>query len=113
MAYSANIGEMRTKIRFYELKKGRDTGGFPTEVLTDIFNAPCWCKWVNTHGSELSEDMRQELRETATLTMHYSSKINIEQVIVKDNIRYEIISLNNVEEKDTWLEIKVKRRAVE
>lgn len=113
MAYSANIGEMRTKVRFYKIQKNRDADGFPAEILIDVFGAPCWCKWVNTHGSELSEDMRLELKETATLTMHYSDKIDIEAVVIKNGIRYEIISLNNVEEKNTWLEIKIKRRTVE
>lgn len=109
---SARIGEMHTKITVKALTPGMDADGYPTEKWTDVFTV--WCNWKNAHGTELYETMRLDLKEVATITMRYSDKINQRCQIFResDTEPYEIISIDNVEDKRRFLEIKVKRRVV-
>lgn len=70
------------------------------------------CKWVNAYGSEVFAAMQVQVQEPATLTMRYSPKIQPDQLIYKvgDPVPFEIISVNDVEERHSWLEVKVQRR---
>ena len=68
-------------------------------------------KWVNAHGTEVYQSMNLDLREPATLTGRYSSLITPQCRITKvgDPEPYEIISIDDVENRHQWLEIKVQR----
>ena len=70
------------------------------------------CKWVNAYGGEVFAAMQAQVEEPATLTMRYSPLIRPDHLIyrVGDPAPYEIISVNDVERRHTWLEIKVQRR---
>ena len=70
------------------------------------------CKWVNAHGSEVFVALQQLLREPATITCRYSAKINRTLEVQKgsDTELYEIISVDDVEERHKWMEIKVQRK---
>lgn len=111
---SARIGEIHTKITVKSLTTGMDADGYPTEAWTDVFGGKVWCNWKNAHGTELYETMRLDLKEVATITMRYSDKINQRCQIFResDTEPYEIISIDNVEDKRRFLEIKVRRRVV-
>nr|DAR46642.1 MAG TPA: putative head-tail adaptor [Caudoviricetes sp.] len=56
--------------------------------------------------------MQLELREPATITMRYSPLINEQLLIYKgsDAQPFEVISIDDVEERHVWLEIKVQRK---
>lgn len=84
------------------------------EQTVNVFgeDAPLMCKWVNAHGSDAYIAMQLQVREPATLTCRYSPLIKPDCLIFKgsDTKPYEIESIDNVEECNAWLEIKVKRR---
>lgn len=109
MAFRVDLGEMRSRVNILRLNPGTDEEGTPTENPVDIFGGKVWCKWVWTHGTEVFDDLRAEIRNTATLTMHYSPKVKGTDIVMFQGDRYEIISLNNVVENNAYLEIKVKR----
>ena len=111
MARTAQAGEMRTRIRVQRLTAGIDADGYPTEQWTDVFTTPAWCKWVNAHGSEVYENLRLDLQETATLPLRHTDKIHerCRVVRVDDGRIYDIVSLNPVEDRRAFLEIQVKR----
>lgn len=111
MSKRANAGELRTQVNFFSLTKTVDADGYPAEVETNVFGAPAYCKCVNAHGNEVFESMSLNLREPATLTMRYSPLINAKLKVyrVGDNDPYEIISIDNVEQRNAWLEIKIQR----
>lgn len=69
-------------------------------------------KWVNAHGTDAYTSMQLQLREPATITCRYSPSITPDCIIykAKDPNPYEIISIDNVEERSRWLEIKVQRK---
>ena len=56
--------------------------------------------------------MQLQLREPATLTMRYSPKITEQCLVFKkgDSRPFEIVSIDNVEERNRWLELKVQRK---
>lgn len=114
MSKNANAGELRTKIYLKAIERGTDSEGYPSEQEVNVFGDGKYilCKWVNAHGSETFTTMQLELREPATLTMRYSPLINETLLVYKENDTepFEVISIDNVEERNIWLEIKVQRK---
>ncbi len=121
MSKYANAGELRTPI-IVEADVGAGDGeGYKTERWTNVFgpDKTTRVKWVNAHGAEVFEAMRLDLNEPATLTARYSPLITSQCRILKvsdinsedkENLYYEIISIDDVENRHEWLEIKVKRK---
>lgn len=109
MAKYANAGELRTPVKFIRIDRIKDADGYPTETEVEVIKTNC--KWVNVHGSEVFTAMQQQLREPATITMRYSPLINQKLIVYKgtDPEPYEVISIDNVEDRHKWLEIKVQR----
>lgn len=114
MSKYANSGELRTPVRFVRVSRVTDEEGFPIEQEVNIFGEGCTVnvKWVNAHGSEVYELMQLRLREPATITMRYSPLIDRSLLVYRedDPEPYEIISVDNVQQRRVWLEIKVQRR---
>lgn len=114
MSKAANAGELRTPCYFKRIERTTDSEGYPAEEGINIFgeDVPVPVKWVNAHGSEVFESMQLQLREPATITCRFSPLINERLLIYKkgDEKPYEIISIDNVEERNIWLEIKVQRK---
>jgi hypothetical protein len=113
MSKRANAGELRTSVNFTSITRTTDADGFPVEVETNVFGTgkSVNVKWVNAHGNEVFEYMTLKLREPATLTMRYSPLITPRLKVYRagDTNPYEIISIDNVEQRNEWLEIKVQR----
>ncbi len=119
MAKQASAGELRTRLYIRKKVKETDCDGVPHEREESIFPLDpdeverVWhCKWVNAYGGEVFAAMQAQVEEPATLTMRYSPLIRPDHLIyrVGDPAPYEIISVNDVERRHTWLEIKVQRR---
>ena len=122
MSKNANAGELRTAIFFKRLERTTNDNGFPVEAEINVFgqndagdDVPTMCKWVNAHGNEVWSAMQLQLRDPATLTARYSTLLDDETLIIyrgKDPEPYEVISIDNVEQQNIWLEIKVQRKVV-
>lgn len=112
MAKNARTGELRTKITITTISHITDIDAYDIESEVNVLGAPVWCKWVNAHGYEVVEGMKLNLKEPATLTMRYSPLVTETCLIYRevDAEPYEIISIDNVEERREWLEVKVQRR---
>ena len=120
MARQASAGALRTRIYIHSVSKTEDKAGVSSEEEeTSAIGYDAQgkeiayhCKWVNAYGSEVFAAQQLQLRESATLTMRYSPKIKIDQLIYKvgDPEPWEIISINDVEDRHCWLEVKVGRR---
>lgn len=119
MAKYANAGELRTNLFFKKVVRGTDDEGYNTEIEKDLFTKadgtaiPIKGKWVNVHGSEVFEAMTLELKDPATITTRYSPKLeDITLTMYKehDPEPFEVISADNVENRNIWLEIKVSRK---
>lgn len=111
MSKYANAGELRTPVRFLRPSEEVNDNGFPVAVEPDVMNGPVMCKWVNAHGSEALTAYQMRLREPATLTTRYSPQLDDATLIVeRGEKQYEVISVDNVEQRNIWLEIKVQRK---
>ena len=110
MAKRANAGDLRTLIIVERLNEAQDADGYPVREWVNVFGQGEYrVKWVNAHGTEVYESMSLDLREPATLTGRYSPLITPQCRITKDGEPYEIISIDDVENRHQWLEIKVQR----
>lgn len=107
MAKYANAGELRTPIKFIRIDRSKDADGYSVEVEVEVLKTKC--KWVNVHGTEVFTAMQQQLREPATITMRYSPLINPKLIVYKGAEPYEVISIDDIENRHRWLEIKVQR----
>ena len=114
MSKSANSGELRTPVYFKRVLRVTDKNGYPAETEVNVFGeGKCaFAKWVNAHGTEAFLAMQMQLREPATVTVRYSPLINEKLLVYKggDPAPYEVISIDNVEERDEWMEIHVQRK---
>lgn len=111
MAKYVNPGALRTEVVFKQNVRALDDDGYYSDTETEVLTTKC--KWVNVHGMEVFTAMQQQLREPATITMRYSPLINQKLIIYKgtDPEPYEVISIDNVEDHQKWLEIKVQRKS--
>ena len=120
MASRTYAGEMRTRIQVFDLPRDqagepvRDKDGYPAQEPVNVFGhgRQLHCKWVNAHGSEVYDAKQAGVTEPATLTLRYTSKITTTCLIYRggDPRPYEVISLNDVEDRNVWLEVRVQRK---
>lgn len=120
MGKYANPGELRTPVFFFRISRTPNAEGIPTVRSESVFldsdgnAAPVMAKWVNLHGTEVFTAMQLKLREPVTLTVRYSPQLLDKKLIVKkdfaDSNGYEVISVDDVENRNAWLEIKIQRK---
>lgn len=117
MAYHATAGELRTRIRVYDRPGGGalNENGYPATEPVNVFGegGRRMCKWVNAYGGEVYTAKQAGVEEPATLTMRYTAKVTPTCLIYKgdDKRPYEVIGVNDVEDRHIWLEVKVMRKA--
>ena len=117
MAKTATAGEMRTRITVQSLTNGVDADGYPTTTWTNVI-ATLRCKWVGAFGSDVLENKRVELGQTATITLRYTPLIDQRCRVFHENDAqtdvnaWEIISVNDPEDKHAFLEITVRKKVV-
>lgn len=114
MSKNANAGELRTPVFFMRIDRKEDAEAYPSEKEVNVFGdgKSVRVKWVNAHGSDSFIALQMKLREPATITCRYSPKITADLVVYRGNDPnpFEVISIDNVEERNQWLEIKVQRK---
>ena len=104
-----NPGEMRTKITLKSRSVTEDAGGFQTPTLVTI--AEVWSKWVNVHGTEVWAAQSVNAIQAATVTIRYRAGVDTSIVVVKGTLEYEVVSVDDIQERHEYLEMKVKRVA--
>lgn len=114
MSKRVNAGELRTAVFFAKIVKEKDKDGFQEQKKVNIFGqgVPIYGKWVNVHGTEVFTSMQMKLREPATFVTRYSPMLcDVTLIAYKkgDPDPYEVISIDNIENRNEWLEIKLQR----
>ena len=114
MSKSANAGELITPVYFKSVERVNDKESYPAKREINVFgeSKEVLVKWVNAHGTEAFTALQLTLREPATITCRYSPRITATCLVYRkgDDDPFEIISIDNVEQRNEWLEIKVQRR---
>jgi head-tail adaptor len=109
-----NPGDLRTQIEIKSPTSTTGSNGYEQKEWKNVFGEGVYthCKWINVHGIEVYEAQKIGLKEPATITLRYSSKITpVCQIYKKgDAVPFEIISVNDIMDRHVWLEIKVQRK---
>lgn len=118
MAKTATAGEMRTRITVMKPTRGIDADGFRTETWANVFCGMTRCKWVSAHGSDVIENKRLELGRVATITMRYTPLVDETCRVWYENDTqdaahaWEVISINNTESRNAFVEITLRRDVI-
>ena len=114
MSKYANPGELRTPVYFKRIERKKDAESYPHDEEVNVFGEGIHVltKWVNAHGTEAFTALQLALHEPATITCRYSPLITETCLVYRkgDDEPFEILSIDNVEQRNLWLEIKVQRR---
>jgi len=107
-------GDLQTKIRIQkQIKVG--AGSFAKMVWVDLGNTAdtdptryIYASWINVHGSEawIANSVQAQLGATATI--RYRDGVTPACRILLGSTIYQIVSLDNIHQRNQWLEIKVK-----
>jgi SPP1 family predicted phage head-tail adaptor len=104
----SNPGEMRTLITLQKRNTiSQDAGGFKVPSYSDL--ASVWSKWVNLHGSEVFAASAAGVKEGATVLIRYRSDVDDTGRVVKGGQVYEILSMDNIQERNEYIELKVAK----
>ena len=120
MAKRAPAGALRTRIQIFDYPRdergepARDRDGYPAQGPVNVYGpgAVRHCRWVNAHGREAYEARQAGVTEPATLTLRYSPRLTATCLIYRhgDPAPYEVVSVDDVENRHTWIEVKVQRK---
>ena len=113
-SWQIDPGALRTKIRI-QYEKTTGTGSFAVRSWVDLGNTSASdtpryinAQWVNVHGSEswIADSVQAQLG--ATVTIRYRSDVTPACRVLLGSTAYQIVSLDNIRQRNEWLEIKVK-----
>ncbi|MEP7137853.1 MAG: head-tail adaptor protein [Chloroflexota bacterium] len=104
---TTNPGEMRTPVLFQTTALAVDAGNAQSLAYTDL--KTLYVKWINAHGPEAVSSDALKSTKRATVTCRYLSSINETVSIVKDGERWQVISIDDIQERHEYLELIVER----
>jgi len=104
-----NPGELRVEITLSSRETTQDAGGFfqdgtPTTITV-------MARWINSHGNEAWTAAAAGALEPATVLIRYQSSIDQTWTVTKGSKIYEIVSIDDIQERHEYMELKVKRIA--
>lgn len=102
-----NPGDLRTQITLQSRTATGDAGGFQVPGWSTI--ATVWAKWTNVHGSEAWAAQSVQAEAPATVLVRYLTGLDATCAVLKGADRYEIVSLDNIQERGEYIELKVQR----
>jgi SPP1 family predicted phage head-tail adaptor len=102
-----NPGEMRTLITLMSRAITKESGAFQSRSTTTI--AEVWSKWTNVHGSEAWTAASLAASMPATVLIRWRDDVDASCLVTKGSDLYEIVSLDNIQERNEYIELKVKQ----
>jgi len=102
-----NPGELRTPVSICSRSVTTDTGGFPRPSWT-VAKAVL-AKWRNAHGAETAQANTTGAELPATVTIRYYANLDTTYAIKKGSEYYEVLSIDDIEERHEYMELKVRR----
>ena len=106
-----NPGEFRTQITVKKRAVMAGAGGFRVPSPGDTIGT-VWAKWVNVHGSEAWTAAGQSAIRAATVTIRYLANVDESCLILKGSDYFEIVSMDDIQERHEYIELKVKKVVV-
>lgn len=105
-----NAGKFNRRIGIYQITKGKDAAGFPTEVETLILQP--YAEVVTTKGFTLIMNNTDYEKALTRFTIRYPvTQITYDMIIKYRGKTYTIEYINNVNEANKELELQCKEVA--
>lgn len=101
-----NPGELDTKISLYSREVTTGAGGFQKPSLSEI--GEVWAKWTNVHGQEAWIASSVQAKSAATVLIRYTNQIDATCVVEKEGQFFEIVSLDDIQNRHEYIELKVQ-----
>lgn len=101
-----NPGELRTEITLQSRTVTTGSGGFMTPGGTTY--GTVFAKWTNVFGSEVWVSQSVNAIQPATVLIRYISGMDTTWQIVKDGQVYDIVSIDDIQNRHEYIELKVQ-----
>lgn len=102
-----NPGQLNTKIVLSPRRVEKDAGGFVQPVEAPQIEV--WCRWINAHGADVREASASGFNDLATVLIRYRPEVDETWRVIYRGRSYDIRSIDNIREKDEWMELHVAR----
>lgn len=102
-----NPGELRTEITIQTRTETVQEGGFQTHTWANL--ATVRARWTGAHGSEVWAAQSVQAEAPATVLIRYRTGIDTTCAVLLGSDRYEVISVDNIQQRDEYLELKVRK----
>ena len=101
-----NPGELNKRITLKKRTMTKTAGGFQTSTLITL--ATVWAKCVNVHGAEVWAAQTVNAIRPMTVLIRYRSDVDETCIVVLDGKNYEIISMDNIQHRGEYIELKTQ-----
>ena len=103
-----NPGEIRTLVTIKTRSSTLDPGGFQVQTLTPIDTVRA--RWIGVHGQEAWAANSANALKAATVLLRYPRgyRINETMVISLDGDDYEIVSIDDIQLRHEYIELKLQ-----
>jgi SPP1 family predicted phage head-tail adaptor len=102
-----NPGELRVPVALQTPVISTDAGGAQSTSFQTI--SYVFAKWTNVHGAEAWSDQARSASFPATVLIRYYANLTTAWVLEKDGQRYQIVSIDDIQERHEYMELKVQR----
>jgi SPP1 family predicted phage head-tail adaptor len=102
-----NPGQLRTQIALQTSAVTQDAGGFPSRAWTTV--ATVWSRWTNAHGAEAVAAQAAQAEGSATVLIRYRAGLDTTCAVLKGSERYEITSIDDIQERHEYMELQVRK----
>jgi len=103
-----NPGELNTLITLQSATISKDAGGAQKPIWTDLTPPSVWARWKNAYGPEMIAAQAVQGQALATVMIRYRPDVNIGVSILKGTDRWEIISVDDIEDRHEYMELSVR-----
>lgn len=104
-----DAGQLRTPVTVLTVTKTKNANGFNETSTADALGHTLYVQWKNAHGPEVLQAQELGLRDKATLRCRYDVRITPTCIVRKGGEDWEIVSIDNVDERGHWMELTVTR----
>jgi SPP1 family predicted phage head-tail adaptor len=104
---TTNPGELRTQIALQTRTVIERPGGYQNAAWTS--QATVWSRWENAHGAEVWAAQSVQAEAPATVLIRYYAGVDPTWSVLKGADRYEIVSVDDIQERHEYMELKVRR----
>jgi len=101
-----NPGELNKRITLKKRTMEKDVGSFQTPILTTL--AIVWAKCINVHGAEVWAAQTVNALKPMTVLIRYRDDVDETCILVLDGKNYEIVSMDNIQHRGEYIELKTQ-----